>query len=167
MNLREKYKPNVVFDLMKDIIESAYPNLFMRCEAMNTEILISVDSPDAEVYMNSLESIKKDIEILFYREKIILFPFIQSEIDSGKLVEGSLSIKRLDDAILPITQKLKNFLKDLRVHKFEFLGPLSKDIVQQQAKMLQGSWELLLLKKERLYSYINTESSVDNSKSDE
>lgn len=154
--LENKINALMVKDLMDDIIESAYPDFFATCDRMSSEIALSIDSMETEMLLNAIESIKGEVERIFYREKLVVYPFIQTSILNKQEINLS-TLQKVDSEMNKVSKNIQNLIEKIRTFEMADKEKDSKSILIMLSNMVNNSWQVLSSKRLRLNSSISSD----------
>ncbi|MFA7616592.1 MAG: hypothetical protein WBF83_03590 [Moheibacter sp.] len=133
-----------------EILDSDYQKFFDDCESLISEIELKVESPIVERILTRVETIQSEIKQIFYKEKLILFPFLEKSFEVEGLIEFPISVFQIKEQTAQLGKKIRQFESDFK--KIE-TGLTAKQIDQiyNQIDQLCNLWNHIDLQKEQLF----------------
>ncbi|HTO17311.1 MAG TPA: hypothetical protein VLZ83_16215 [Edaphocola sp.] len=100
-------------DKIKEIKDNLFPAFFLILETLNKEIIQYLGTPIVESAMNTANDIHNISERLYFKEKLILLPYILRTIEAGQHTTGSRTAKQVIDETKKIQQMINSFKTNL------------------------------------------------------
>lgn len=141
---------------MKDLIEDSYSDFFSEFQSLLAEIEQSVESPFAEELLNNLNLIDSNINRIYYKEKLILFPFLEKIKDEIKLQEKITSLALLVTNSRKTLEQLKNTEETFKNLLKDEFGKKGIQQILNKFTLTIEKWDNLILKKVNLFETLKT-----------
>ncbi|MGB3453051.1 MAG: hypothetical protein WBA59_04410 [Moheibacter sp.] len=133
-----------------EILNGDYQKFFDDCETLISEIELKVENPILERMLTRSETIQSEIKQIFYKEKLILFPFLEKSFAEDGLIEFPISVSQIKEQTAQLGKKIRQFESDFR--KIE-TGLTDEQIDQIYKKLdeLCSLWDHIVKQKEELF----------------
>lgn len=143
----QKYSPEEFRMLIDNILDKLYPEFYNYCDKIRRRIELSSESFAAESLLNRINEVQEEAERISYKERLILFPFLEKEWNKEEAAPDIPGI----DKIVEETREIKNKLKKMGSKLKEI--QTGEDSVEM-SELLTGinqAWEGLSLQKKMLW----------------
>lgn len=136
------------------IINSDYPELFDSYDKLISEIEQKIESPVVERIISEVEDIHSEIKQTFYKEKLILFPFLEKSYYNTDSIKVYSSFNQLSEQTNDSFKKIKHFKS--------YFSKLNSVIPEENYKLIENlitNWyedfNKLIKQKNRLSDSLN------------
>lgn len=133
-----------------DITDKYYQNFFDECDRLVSEIELKTESPAAERILSRLDMLISEFRQLFYKEKLILFPFLEKSYSADGLIELPFSVSQLAAVSDQLGEKITRFAEE-----FIRSESVSADSITDLMDRICMSWRRISQQKNSLYSTFN------------
>lgn len=134
--------------MIAEIIHIRYQHFFAVFEAMIAEIEQKFDSPGVEIILTQAETIQSETKQIFYKEKLILFPFLEKSYTEDDQVELPLSVSQIKNQTAAAYTKINQLIKDSKN-----LDEKKYAVMEKHLNELCGVWKAISNKKDELYEW--------------
>lgn len=133
-----------------EILDSDYQKFFDDCESLVSEIELKVESPIVERILTRVDTIQSEIKQIFYKEKLILFPFLEKSFAEEGLIEFPISVSQIKEQTAQLGKKIRQFESDFK--KIETgLTDEQIDQIYTQIDQLCNLWYHIVQQKDKLF----------------
>lgn len=147
MEISENKLNPIDFETKINNTEIAYQVFFDECDQLIADIEQSIESPEVERILTQADVIKSEIQQIFYKEKLILFPFFLKTYSEELLIPKPHSISQIVEKNKLIAEKVRHFKSDLIKTESVNSSSLHNHVVK-----VCDSWDLLCEQKDEIYN---------------
>lgn len=112
--------------------------------------MICLKSPEVETYLNFIQKVRSEVQSIYYKEKIILLPRLIENIERQRIEDSYNSLLRLENQLQSLSREMTIFFQRMYYNRKFYIEDSAEIILGNQIDIFLKSWELLVLKKERL-----------------
>lgn len=150
MSRNLQHHKNILQGYNEEIISSAYPDFLTCCDALEREVMICLKSPEVETYLNFIQKVRSEVQSIYYKEKIILLPRLIEDIGRQRVEDSYNTLLRLENQLQSLSREMTMFFQRMYYNRKFYIEDSAENILGNQIEIFLKSWELLVLKKERL-----------------
>lgn len=112
--------------------------------------MICLKSPEVETYLNFIQKVRSEVQSIYYKEKIILLPRLIEDIGRQRVEDSYNTLLRLENQLQSLSREMTMFFQRMYYNRKFYIEDSAENILGNQIEIFLKSWELLVLKKERL-----------------
>lgn len=137
--------------LMHSILTDLYPRVFNSCQAVAATAEDLEQTPDTRLLKSSVDSIYNAIERLFYKEKIVLFPYLEKHFSPETRPKTTTAIHTALEEGGRIA-KMTDLFKDwLSAAGFDVCDTLPEKQVPVVFRDFENAWQELCRNRENMF----------------
>lgn len=137
--------------LMATIIDSNYPIIFETAQKVISVAEESTSSVTIKQLKSAIDNAYNAIERLYYKEKIVLFPFLEKHYGNATSDKFTAAINNTIEESMRIAQQISSMKQWVNKGENELNPPFDEDILSAFA-LFEGSWWNLCIIKEQLFA---------------
>jgi iron-sulfur cluster repair protein YtfE (RIC family) len=149
--LRSPLSKEQIAALMAAIIESSYPAVFETAQKVISVAEDRASSVTIQQLKTAIDKAYNAIERLYYKEKIVLFPFLEKHYGNAGAEKFTSAITNTIDESMRIVQQINSIKHWTNKGESEVNPPLDEAILSAFA-LFEGSWWNLCIRKEQLFA---------------
>lgn len=161
MNEYKKSVSSIEFLKLTDAVVNDYYSLFFdSLNSLISEIEERVINTSVEEILKKLEDIQAEVQQIYYKEKLILFPFLIKNYSENGLIEKPQSIVQITAEISKVAKKIKTF--ESGFCKIESItNSQNFNLLQSKLNDLSRNWDYLFDRKNELFNTFGLKKIMD------
>lgn len=149
--MNDVINPDEFKELTKTVVDNNYTVFFDSLSSLTAAIEEKVFSSSVEQNLKKLEDIQAEAQQVFYKEKLILFPFLTKSFEEEDIIEKPQSLDQIGEQFSSVERKIKAFKTNFK----SGIANLNEDdsrLIQKKISEFCSEWKELRTQRNKLYN---------------